>query len=188
MIDSGCGRTLIGAETLRLMTAKLAGVTKRRPVIYSSDNLFRFGNGMTEQATEAVCLPVAIGKQAGTIDAVIIQGKAPLLLGRPTLEKLNVRLNFTNKTMTIMDQTQPVSMIPSQAGQLLIDVLDFPPVSRMATSSMSISPVDDSAPVSQRSPFLSLRTPVFPLLRALRALRTKPIDLSVSNVGSCCPK
>ena len=142
VIDSGFGRTLIGAETLRLMTAKLAGVTKRRPVIYSSDNLFRFGNGMTEQATEAVRLPVAIGKQAGTI-------KAPLLLGRPTLEKLNVRLNFTNKTMTIMDQTQPVSMIPNQAGQLLIDVLDFPPVSRMATSSMSTSPVADSAPVSQ---------------------------------------
>ena len=149
VIDSGCGRTLIGAETLRPMTAKLDGVTKRRPVIYASDNLFRFGNGMTEQATEAVRLPVGIGKQAGTIDAAIIQGKAPLLLGRPTLERLNVRLNFTNKTMTIMDQTQPVSMIPNQAGQLLIDVLDFPPVSRMAPSSMSTSPVADSAPVSQ---------------------------------------
>ena len=126
VIDSGCGRTLIGKETLRKFEKKLAFHTKKMPEEYAATNVFRFGNGATEVSQTAVQLPVSIAKKTGLIDAAVIEGQAPLLLGRPTLEKLDVQLNFGNRTMSFMKEQHQVNMLTNTAGQVLIDLLDFP--------------------------------------------------------------
>ena len=46
------------------------------------------GNGEAE-TSEVTRIPVAIEGKTGLIIAAVIRGKAPLLLGRPSLEKLN---------------------------------------------------------------------------------------------------
>ena len=134
MVDSGCGRTLIGQETLLALTQKLATRTKLVPVEYHSDSSFRFGNGATEESNRAVRIPVGVGRKVGTIDAAIISGRAPLLLGRPTLEKMNMVLDFGGRKMRFLVQDAPIPMHTNSAGQLLIDVLDFP-VSKAGASS-----------------------------------------------------
>ena len=126
VVDSGCGRTLIGKDTLIALTRKLEDVTTRKPDVYQQQSVFRFGNGATEESSQAVRIPVGIAKKLGVIDAAIIEGKAPLLLGRPSLERLRVVLNFKDRTMRFLDQAEDVSMHSNAAGQLLIDVLDFP--------------------------------------------------------------
>ncbi|CAE7220049.1 GIP, partial [Symbiodinium pilosum] len=134
VVDSGCGRTLIGQETLLALTQKLATRTKLVPVEYHSDSSFRFGNGATEESNRAVRIPVGVGRKVGTIDAAIISGRAPLLLGRPTLEKMNMVLDFGGRKMRFLVQDAPIPMHTNSAGQLLIDVLDFP-VSKAGASS-----------------------------------------------------
>ncbi|CAE7347138.1 RE1, partial [Symbiodinium microadriaticum] len=111
VVDSGCGRTLIGRETLSTLSTMLSSRVDKKPEVYESTSVFRFGNGATETSAQAVRIPVGISQKLGLIDAAIIDGKAPLLLGRPTLERLNVVLNFR---------------------QLLINVLDFPAESQAA--------------------------------------------------------
>lgn len=49
---------------------------------------------------------------------------APLLLGRPTLEKPEVSLDFHQHTMNLMDA---VPMKVNSSGHLMIDLLEFPP-------------------------------------------------------------
>ncbi|CAE7208267.1 GIP, partial [Symbiodinium pilosum] len=134
VIDSGCGRTLIGEDTLKILTEKLAQITRRPVETYETTNVFRFGNGATETSSIAVRLPVGIGGQVGLIDAAIIRGQAPLLLGRPTLEKLRVKLNFKDHTMHVLDQKEPVPMDTNRAGQLLVDVMNFPANDRPSTA------------------------------------------------------
>ena len=56
----------------------------------------------------------------------MIEGQAPLLLGRPTLEKLKVQLNFQEKTLQLLDLPAPLPMKTNSAGQLLLDVMAFP--------------------------------------------------------------
>ena len=126
VVDSGCGRTLIGAATLAQMLQMVAARTPLKPTEYQAQNTFRFGNGATEVSNRAIQLPVCIGGRTGVVDAAIIAGQAPLLLGRPTLEKLRVCLNFVNKTMRLLEPAVEVPMVTNQAGQLLINVLDFP--------------------------------------------------------------
>ncbi|CAE7244986.1 GIP, partial [Symbiodinium sp. CCMP2456] len=132
VVDSGCGRTLIGRETLSTLSTMLSSRVDKEPEVYESTSVFRFGNGATETSAQAVRIPVGISQKLGLIDAAIIEGKAPLLLGRPTLERLNVVLNFRDKSMRFLDQTQAIPMHTNPAGQLLINVLDFPADSQQA--------------------------------------------------------
>ena len=123
---------MIGRETLSALSTMLSSRVDKKPEVYDTTSVFRFGNGATETSAQAVRIPVGISQKLGLIDAAIIEGKAPLLLGRPTLERLNVVLNFRDKTMRFLDQTQAVPMHTNPAGQLLINVLDFPTDSQQA--------------------------------------------------------
>ena len=128
VVDSGCGRTLIGSKTLEQLEVMIAAKGPWRIESYEADNTFRFGNGMVETTSRAVRIPVGLAKRYGVIDAAVVAGSAPLLLGRPTLEKLRMNLDFKKSTVEILDQEFPMNT--NQAGQILIDILDFPVLPR----------------------------------------------------------
>ena len=65
VIDSGCGKTLIGAETLAEMEPLLKG---RKVVRTAQRNMFRFGNGEAEESTVMARIPVAVAGKTGIID------------------------------------------------------------------------------------------------------------------------
>lgn len=94
VLDSGCGRTIIGASTLRsfeqLLRQRQLPLPQRRPEC----NSFRFGNGATELSTEVAVIPVWLAGRRGAISAAIIQGEAPLLISRTALQTLKACLNF----------------------------------------------------------------------------------------------
>ena len=72
---------------------------------------------------------MAIQGKVGIIGAAVIAGQAPLLLGRPTMEKLNVCLNFERQTMKLPQPAIETAMITNDAGQLLVDLMQFQPKS-----------------------------------------------------------
>ena len=145
VVDSGCGRTLIGRNTLdvlqQLILDRGMGLVKE----YAVENVFRFGNGAVEKSTTAVRIPVGVAKQFGVIDAAVISGNAPLLIGRPTLEKMRARIDFSDGSLHFLDTK--AKMNTNSAGQVLIDVLDFPEHAKSAKhqdhSSASVSPEDE---------------------------------------------
>ena len=93
VVDTGCGKTLVGEDTLQELEVLLAKVG--RSVKWKEDQVshFRFGNGQQEVSRKSVVIPVGISKKLGLIEAAVIGGKAPLLLGRPTLEKMQAQLD-----------------------------------------------------------------------------------------------
>ena len=84
------------------LNKKLISLGKPPAKEYAAVNRFRFGHGQEETSERAVHIPVAISGTQGLIDAAVISGQAPLLLGRPTLEKLHVRLDFSSATMNLL--------------------------------------------------------------------------------------
>ena len=127
MVDSGRGKTLIGRDTLQQLESLVAKCGFGPIKLRDENNVFRFGNGMTEKSSQVAVLPVGIAKAKvfGTIDAAVIAGQAPLLLGRPTLVKMGVSLDFKNNQMAFMNHQ--ATMQVNNAGQLLVNVLDYPP-------------------------------------------------------------
>lgn len=126
VVDSGCGRTLIGETTLQALEQVISQKTSRSIQRYAATNQFRFGNGELERSDTAATIPVCIGGKLGSIDAAVIRGQAPLLLGRPTLKRLNVKLDFGASTLQFLKSAVSVPMATNSAGQVLIDVTAFP--------------------------------------------------------------
>ena len=116
VVDTGCGKTLIGAETLQLMEAMLASHNRAPGDRLCQTNTFRFGNGAVERSETVVRLPVGIGGKTGLIEAAVIRGRAPLLLGRPTLQKLGMHLDFRDGALSVLDGTVKVKMQCNPSG------------------------------------------------------------------------
>ena len=126
VVDTGCGKTLVGEDTLRELEVLLAKVG--RAVRWKNDQVshFRFGNGQQEVSHRAVVIPVGISKKLGLIEAAVIGGKAPLLLGRPTLEKMQAQLDFNGRCIHLFGGDTSIPMTSNSAGQLLVSIVDFP--------------------------------------------------------------
>ena len=80
VIDSGCGKTISGLETLEDFKHlwKQLGIERPRPE--HEINHFQFGQ--RETSAEVIPAPARIAGKSGVIRAAIVQGKAPLLISR----------------------------------------------------------------------------------------------------------
>ena len=65
VLDSGCGRTIIGLETLSEFEKMLHDRNMPQPSRRTEYNSFRFGNGATEISTEVAMLPCFLGWSKG---------------------------------------------------------------------------------------------------------------------------
>ena len=66
-------------------------------------NTFRFGNGAVEHTDQLARISVGIGGKTGLIEAAVIKGQAPLLLGRPTVQIFGMHLDFQTGVLTALD-------------------------------------------------------------------------------------
>ena len=93
---------------------------------------------MTERATQVATLPLGIAQTYGTVDAAVISGSALLLLGRPTLVKIGACLDFQTNNMKFLGTTSELKT--NSAGQLLVDVLNYPAKSAEPKPEHALSP------------------------------------------------
>ncbi|CAE7936776.1 TY5A, partial [Symbiodinium necroappetens] len=123
VLDSGCGRSIVGEETLaqfrRLWTK--AGIDQPRPS--AERNTFRFGNGHEEVTNKVVEMPIMVAGRRGAVRAAVIKGQAPLLLSRAALKRLKAQMDFDADELMIFESKTPVRMI--EAGQYMIPVANF---------------------------------------------------------------
>ncbi|CAL1150650.1 unnamed protein product [Cladocopium goreaui] len=124
VIDSGCGRTIVGQETLKefeqLWRAKGIPV----PAPFSEVNHFKFGNGQRETTDSSVKLPVVIAGRSGSIKAAIVKGSAPLLISRNALQLLEAVVNFGRNELSLFSDQITVPLTINAAGQYAINLLD----------------------------------------------------------------
>eukprot|EP00435_Cladocopium_sp_Y103_P008459 s2127_g2.t1 len=115
IIDSGCGRTLIGQTTLGAFYRLLADGGRPLPTLKKESNLFRFGNGQEELSEKVVQLPIGIHGRSGTVEAAVIKGKgdAPLLLSRSTMKSLGAVMDFAKETLSV--QSGPARPLTTNA-------------------------------------------------------------------------
>ena len=103
VLDSGCGRTIIGAETLaefeKLWKQKGVRVPKGQHEVHQ----FKHGNGEIETSKLAVPLPVVLAGKRGIIKASVVKGHAPLLISRSALKTLGASLDFGKDSLQLFE-------------------------------------------------------------------------------------
>ena len=126
IIDSGCGRTLIGQATLNTLFRMLKDKEQGIPTLKKKTNVFPFRNGQEEVSEKVVRLPVGIHGKTGIVKAAVIQGDAPLLLSRSTMKSLRAVIDFEKETLSIQGDL-PRPLATNSADQFVIDVINFGP-------------------------------------------------------------
>ena len=123
VLDSGCGRSVIGADTLAQFRSlwKAAGLGPAHE--HKEQNSFRFGNGSLEVSNKVIEMPISIAGKHGVIRAAVIRGQAPLLLSRPALKRLQARLDFDKDELVLFDEGIRVPLRVNEAGQYVVPVL-----------------------------------------------------------------
>ena len=103
--DQGASSFLIGSEyALRyLKYLEVNGYPMHKIAFKKCNKGFKFGGDASGVARWMVELPVFISGIAGRLQAYVIFGATPMLLGRPILEKLNVDVSFGKSRMRIMN-------------------------------------------------------------------------------------
>ena len=125
IIDSGCGKTLIGQTPLNELFRLYQKQGIEQPCLRRQNNVFAFGNNEEECSSHVVDLKVGISGRSGRVEAAIIKGPAPLLLSRSTMKSLGATLNFGEGTLSLNGGDPQVLQINS-AGQFMINILNFP--------------------------------------------------------------
>ena len=151
VLDSGCGRTIIGRETLAEFTQLWSQLGVIIPPLFSETHQFKFGNGHVETSNQSVCLPVWLAGRHGIIKAAIVNGSAPLLISRSALKALKASLDFNQDCLHVFGDTS-IPLKVNSAGQYVVDLMDRRDVSPGSNSeftevmSSAVSTLDVTAP------------------------------------------
>ena len=125
VLDSGCGKSIIGKDTLEKFRVLWSQAGVPQPQEKQETNVFRFGNGAQETSNTMIEMPVNIAGKDGIVRAAVIQGDAPLLLSRPALKVLNAQMNFARDELVLFDQKTVIPMKTNEAGQYIVPVASF---------------------------------------------------------------
>lgn len=103
--DGGASSVVCGHDVLMSiidhMTAR--GVPLERFLFAATNKVFGFGGDANRHADWSVRLPVYIEGQAGYVETFIMEGSTPLLIGRPILQALNIKIDYNSNKISIRD-------------------------------------------------------------------------------------
>ena len=122
VLDSGCGRTIIGECTLSEFEKLWRQQGIKPPVFSSETHQFKYGNGEVETSKTVVSMPVALAGRKGLIKASVVRGHAPLLISRSALKRLDAALDFGSDRLRIFGTSIPLQV--NQAGQYVVNLID----------------------------------------------------------------
>ena len=125
VLDSGCGRSVVGQETLAQFRRLWEQAKIPQPTEISEVNVFKFGNGAQETSHSVVEMPVSLAGRRGVIRAALIRGKAPLLLSRAALKTLKANMDFAKDELHIFEGDRRLPMHTNSAGQYVVPVANF---------------------------------------------------------------
>ena len=134
VLDSGCGKSIIGAETLASFKKIWTRNGIDHPAEVRETNVFRFGNDAQETSEVVIPMPVQMAGRRGVINAAVVRGNAPLLLSRPALKSLGARMDFVEDRLHLFSDEAIIPMKTNVAGQYVISVSDFSSTDTRKTS------------------------------------------------------
>ena len=116
IIDTGCGRCVIGALTLEAHRSVMGDQAKEIVWHYDTPSVvFFYGNGTKDRSIAVIDLPCVVGGQNMQIKMHVVPGEVPCLLSKSWLKENGAVLNTSSEELLLTKKqvTAPVSEGPS---------------------------------------------------------------------------
>ena len=131
LVDCGASKTVCGEKWLEVFISCLSREDQSDVTYFSSNSIFRFGDGDSVQAKQGVKIPAYIGNKRVFIVTDIIEKDLPLLLSKRFLKNGKFQLDFDNDALYANGETIPLQtthsghyLLPLTKGTQLIHNLD----------------------------------------------------------------
>eukprot|EP00913_Durusdinium_trenchii_P018077 g16986.t1 len=138
ILDTGCGRGLIGANTLdrhvKLLNAKGYDITELPEKMHT----FRYGNGSADKTGRRVEIPVFVGGKELRVRLHVVPGEVPLLISKRLLKSLGamIDLNDNKLVMTKAGVAAPIHEMKDNSYQ--INLLDLDKRTTLSTPEVDV--------------------------------------------------
>ena len=119
--------------------------------VFECEKGFKYGNRMKEVTSRCILLPMFLGGRRIDVLTYVIQGAAPILVGRPLLEKLGLTVDYNKQLMRWPNQnweTAPRGL----KGEYILHLGRDLPACRQREPDMVLMPEDFDDHIGQQVP------------------------------------
>ena len=125
VVDTGCGRGIVGEETLARHEGRLKEHGLFIEELSPKPHLFRYGNGSSDTSTRRVQVPVFIKGRELRMRLHVVPGQVPLLVSKRFLKSLGARLDLEGNEMYLGRAGVATELIEKKDGSYQINLLDL---------------------------------------------------------------
>ena len=127
VVDTGCGRGLIGADTLQRHRDLLATKNIKIIDLANQKQVFRYGNGSVDEAIGRVEIPIFIQGRQLRMRVSVVPGQVPLLISKRCLKALGAHIDLVTSTMHLTKAGLQAPLHEPKNGSYQINLCDFDP-------------------------------------------------------------
>ena len=120
VVDSAATKTVCGNPWFEAYRNYLVTLGKK-VITFPSDVLYKFGNDGHKKSLFAAVIPVKLFGREAKLHVDVISSNCPLLMGRPTLERIGLVLNFRESTAIVDEKVY--SLQRSEKGHYLVSLM-----------------------------------------------------------------
>ena len=113
LLDCGASKTVCGKIWLDQFIQNLDKIDQDQIKFSNSSHIYQFGDGWKIKAIKSAQISAVIGSKKFQIEADVIEGDIPLLLSKSSMKRGNMKINFQDDTITILDENIPLMTTPS---------------------------------------------------------------------------
>ena len=125
VVDAGCGRGLVGAETLKRHQEEMKKFGLEVEELPSRPHVFRYGNGTADTSTRRVQIPVYLGGAQLRMRVHVVPGEVPLLVSKRFLKSLGANLDLGDNHVHFKKVGICAEMLEKKDGSYQLNLLDF---------------------------------------------------------------
>ena len=138
VVDTGCGRGLVGEETLVRHQRELERFGKEIKELPAKMHTFRYGNGSADQTARRVELPAFVGGKELRVRLHVVPGAVPLLLSKRLLKSLGAKIDMTDNKMSLSKAGVSVDLLELKDGSYQINLLDKDQPTNLETQEVDV--------------------------------------------------
>ena len=152
MLDPGASAFLCGYGPLRRYLEHLGelGYPLKKVEFVKCCRTFHFGGDAASLSSWTVKLPVFINNKVGRIQAYLVKGETPMLLGRPIMESLGLVMDFYGQQIKFQDGVWQTPTRGRHGEYLLSLTCDFQPGSPVDHLDFDLVVPDDDVTMANR--------------------------------------
>eukprot|EP00913_Durusdinium_trenchii_P018461 g17343.t1 len=155
VVDTGCGRGLVGEETLARHQEALRQHGLEVEELTHVAHTFKYGNGSSDKSIKRVQLPVFIKGRKMSMRVHVVPGNVPLLISKRFLKSLGAQIDLAANTVVFKQAHVTTELLEKRDGSYQLNLIDVQGPPKTSSLEVDVLEAQDigATPVEEEESF-----------------------------------